>query len=140
MADNTNETSSNTASRPRKRSRKRTADREVPLSGNRSFVADRGGVHGTPSDPDRKGRAGAYAASSVIERGTADKLRADIAEKAEHLCVCGCGQQPSQADSLFMPGHDSKVRSMGKAVNEGRLAKGKLPPVARKYLEAGGMI
>lgn len=129
--------STTTATRKRT-TRKRSTEREVEVAG-RGFVADKSGVHGTPSKQDREGRV-AYAASSVIERGTADKLRSKAIESEEHECACGCGQQPSQADSLFMPGHDSKVRAMGKAVKEGRLNKTALPKIAREYLEAGGML
>lgn len=123
---------------PSRRSRRKQGDREVQIAG-RGFVADKGGVHGTQSDTERAGRD-AYAASSVIRRGTADSLRAKAIESDEHECACGCGQQPSQADSLFMPGHDSKVRAMGKAVKEGRLKATQLPKIAREYLEAGGML
>lgn len=104
------------------------------------FVEKGGKVQGTPSNTEGKNRRGVYAASSVIERGTVNKLRATALEADKHECACGCGQSPSQADSVFMPGHDSKVRSMGKAVLEGRIKKAELPAVARQYLEEGGFI
>jgi hypothetical protein len=124
-----------------KRARKTTKERQIVVgSVGVPFVEEGGTVHGTPSDTNRASKRGAYAASSVIKRGTANVLRADLDEETEHVCVCGCGQTPSNADSLFMPGHDSKVRSMGKAINEGRLDKKKVPDIALNYLVKGGMI
>lgn len=117
--------------------RKRTKKKDVDVTSHLGFVADKAGVHGTPSDTDRKSDRGAYAASSVIERGTAAKLRDEV---EAHFCVCGCGQTPSNSDSLFMPGHDSKVRAMGKAVLEGKIKKTELPKPALTYLLEGGML
>jgi hypothetical protein len=102
------------------------------------FVEEGGKVHGTEGSATR-GRA-AYAASSVIERGTALKVVAEQGLDEKHECACGCGQQPSQLTSLFMPGHDSKVRSMGKAVNEGSIKLSSLPKIAQQYLIDGGMV
>lgn len=116
--------------------KKNKSDVEIPRG--QAFIADKGRVHGTPSDTDRTGPRGTYAASSVIKRGTAAKLAADQGE--EHTCLCGCGQQPSQVDSLFMPGHDSKVRAMGKAIGEGRLDISRVYKPAVQYLREGGMI
>jgi hypothetical protein len=116
----------------------RNVEREVTIPGA-PFQVQNGEIHGTPSDPN-KTRNGAYAASSVIERGTVHKLAPVETDDGKHVCACGCGQQPSQRSSVFMPGHDSKVRAMGKAVLEGRATKGSLNPVARKYLEEGGML
>lgn len=127
------------ATRKRRTTRKTEKDVTAQVLGT-SFVVDGGHARGTPSNTERKGVRGAYAASSVIERGTATKMKAEFEEEAEHLCICGCGQQPSQPDSLFMPGHDSKVRAMGKAVLEGHLDKKQVPAPALKYLEEGGML
>lgn len=84
-----------------------------------------------------------YAASSVIQRGTVDTVRgkygAEAGEK-RNPCLCGCGQIPSSDRSLFMPGHDSKVRHMGKAVLEGRMKETEIPKPARDYLHEGGML
>lgn len=122
------------------RKRRQKTDKEVPIVGT-SFVADKTGIHGTPSKTDRKGPRGAYAASSVIERGTANKLRAAMGDQEEREpCLCGCGQTPSQADSLFMPGHDSKVRSIGKALLENKIDRKDVYPPALKYLDEGGML
>lgn len=122
--------------------RKRRQDKQVPIGTiGVPFVEEGGEVHGTPSDTNRTNRRGAYAASSVIKRGTANVLKADMGEEEDdHKCVCGCGQTPSQSDSLFMPGHDSKVRAMGKAIKEGRLDPKKVPNIAIEYLTKGGMI
>lgn len=118
---------------------KKIVEREVPVGV--SFVADGGGhIHGTPSNLNRS-RGGAYAASSVIERGTVHKIADQVqVEDGHRLCACGCGQQPSQPSSVFMPGHDSKVRSMGKAVKEGTVKLSSLPKIAQDYLREGGML
>jgi hypothetical protein len=126
---------SKTMTTPRKRTTK--TDKEVAIGSG--IVSDKTGVHGTPSNTE-KSRTGAYAASSVIHRGTADTMRADVGEGEKHLCVCGCGQTPSLPSSLFMPGHDSKVRAMGKAVLEGKVKETALPKIARNYLHEGGML
>ncbi len=123
------------------RKRRKHTDKEVPVNGTgAAFVADKSGVHGTPSNTERKGARGAYAASSVIERGTANRMRATMGDQDEREpCLCGCGVTPSQVDSLFMPGHDSKVRSIGKALLEGRIKRADVYGPALKYLDEGGM-
>lgn len=124
----------------RKKQASKSNDVEINVPGT-SFISDKTGVHGTPSKTDRKGARGAYAASSVIQRGTANKIRSDMGNDAERApCICGCGQTPSQADSLFMPGHDSKVRSMGKALLEKKVSRKDLPKPVLEYLDAGGML
>jgi hypothetical protein len=123
-----------------KKGRTRSTEKQVAISGQ-PFVADGNVVHGTPSDTERASkRRGAYAASSVIHRGTANEMKVQMSDEVEHVCLCGCGQTPSQADSLFMPGHDSKVRAMGKAILEGRLDKAKVYRPALEYLQNGGML
>jgi hypothetical protein len=84
-----------------------------------------------------------YAASSVIKRGTVDTIRskygAEPGEKREP-CLCGCGQFPSSDRSVFMPGHDSRVRHLGKQVLEGNMKESQLSKPARDYLHEGGML
>jgi hypothetical protein len=92
-----------------KRGRKTTTDREVPVSGR------------------------AYAASSTIAAGTADKV---ASERKGSICLCGCGAETR--GGAFLPGHDSKARAQGKAVVEGRMKKSELKPETRNYLEEGG--
>lgn len=131
-------------SKTARKGRKPATDREVGNSTmfyGQPFVEKNGKVVGTPSGAPDHRRPG-YAASSVIHRGTANELRAKILadQKGDHSCLCGCGQVPSNPESLFMPGHDSKVRSMGKAVKLGQIKETELTPGQRDYLEAGGML
>jgi hypothetical protein len=81
-----------------------------------------------------------YAASSVIERGTADGLRAKYTGENREPCLCGCGLTPSSSRSLFMPGHDSRVRHLGKQVLEGQIKQSDLTAPQREYLKSGGML
>lgn len=115
---------------------KKAADREVPLNANplgASFVADGDKVRGTVNRHSRRRPNGA---SSAIHRGAVNAVRAKMTDDQPHECICGCGLEPSNPDSIFMPGHDSKVRSMGLAVVEGRLNKNQLPEMALDYLNA----
>lgn len=102
--------------------------------------AKRGAKGGTAvGDPPAQNKS--YAASSTIERGTALQLIGEIAGKPgekREPCICGCGQTPSSATALFMPGHDSRVRHMGKKVLDGDLKKSEIPAPALKYLNEGG--
>jgi hypothetical protein len=99
--------------------------------GNLAPIGDEGVVAGNKS----------YAASSTIERGTAARLApsltGNVGEKREP-CACGCGGIPSSPTAIFMPGHDSRVRALGKQILDGKAKKGDLTPAARKYLDEGG--
>lgn len=100
-------------------------DRQVPIGDNGAIPTNR-----------------SYAPSSAIERGTAGKLSADLVGGGEGAkrepCICGCGLTPSSPTALFMPGHDSRVRSLGKQILDGQAKKSDLTPGAKKYLDEGG--
>jgi hypothetical protein len=86
--------------------------------------------------PDR-----GYAASSVIARGTVDQFRGAAKKGEERVpCLCGCGRIPASERSVFMPGHDSKVRHAGKQYLEGKIKASEIPAPARQYLREGGML
>lgn len=124
------------------RRRKAPTERENgnTMTFGQPYVEHRGKVAGTPTGQEGARRKG-YAASNVIHRGAANQLRAQLlGDQKKHLCLCGCELEPSNPDSLFMPGHDSKVRAMGKAVLEGRLDKSKLSEEQMLYLHEGGML
>lgn len=95
-----------------------------------------GGTRARGKNKDREVPVGGfYAASSVIKRGTANKL---LADRKGNECACGCENETQ--GGLFLPGHDSKARAQGKAVKEGRMKASDLAPVTKQYLEQGGML
>jgi hypothetical protein len=100
-------------------------------NGNLAPIGDEGHAVGNRS----------YAASSTIERGTAAKLAPELIGKsgAERApCACGCGNTPTSSTAVFLPGHDSRLRAMGKQILEGTAKKSDLSPEGRKYLDEGG--
>ena len=128
---------------------RRTRDQERPIqraneqpiiTSARLSVDNDGEVKGRYDAPDHTNRP--YGASSVIERGTAATMKfgdSDLS-KGRTPCICGCGQFPSRPESLFMPGHDSKVRAMGLAIERGDIDRKRIPDSALKYLVEGGML
>jgi hypothetical protein len=125
----------------RERPIQKTAEGQQPIvTSARLEVSKDGEVKGKYDDPDAKERP--YGASSVIERGTAAAMKfgdADLS-KGRTACICGCGKFPNRPESLFMPGHDSKVRAMGVAIERGDIDRKKIPEPALKYLVEGGML
>jgi hypothetical protein len=113
---------------------------EAPLTTSARLEVKDGevvGRHDAPTDSNR-----AYGASSVIERGTAMSMKLGDPElsKGRTPCICGCGFYPSRPESVFMPGHDSKVRAMGLSIERGDLTRDRIPESALKYLVEGGML
>lgn len=81
---------------------------------------------------------------SMLSDDGADELLAharEIAEK-EGLCLCGCGEETTfrkhtdgLRHSVFVRGHDQKLRSQGLAVSRGHLAARVLSTRQRLWCE-----
>lgn len=105
-------------------------------------AATNGNGAGAPIGDEGKVKTNtSWAGSSVIERGTAQKLAPTLITKDKREpCLCGCGQTPKSGTAIFMPGHDSRVRHLGKQILAGSLKESDLSAPQRKYLREGGMI
>ena len=85
-----------------------------------------------------RGREDVALSDAVIEElhraGLAEVQEAPVAEVQEaRLCLCGCGQ-PVNKGKWFKQGHDSKLHSILKKVEEGELDESAIPEAARNQL------
>lgn len=89
-----------------------------------------------------------YGASDVIRRGSAARVKMQLAEGEDDeeatpeksRCLCGCGKFPRGAGSAFLPGHDSKARAIGVQYMLGNIGREQIRDETWMYLTEGGMI
>ena len=65
-------------------------------------------------------------------KGGAPRSRATVPVEGGQPCLCGCGQM---ARSRFVPGHDSKLKSLFLRVERGRAETSAIPAIAQTYHE-----